>query len=67
MSKIIQSISDIISQYDVFILDQWGVMHDGYKGYECAINSFDFFDAAYRDKGWLALSCSENGILLFAP
>ena len=31
MSKIIQSISDIISQYDVFILDQWGVMHDGYK------------------------------------
>ena len=41
MSKIIQSISDIISQYDVFILDQWGVMHDGYKGYDLAINSVD--------------------------
>ena len=41
MTKIIQSISDIISQYDVFILDQWGVMHDGYKGYDLAINSVE--------------------------
>ena len=38
MSKIIESITDIISLYDVFILDQWGVMHDGYKGYDHAIN-----------------------------
>ena len=41
MSKIIKSISDIISQYDVFILDQWGVMHDGYKGYDHAINAVE--------------------------
>ena len=41
MSKIIDSISDIISLYDVFILDQWGVMHDGYKGYDHAINSVE--------------------------
>ena len=41
MSKIINSISDIISLYDVFILDQWGVMHDGNKGYDCAINSVE--------------------------
>ena len=41
MSKIINSISDIISLYDVFILDQWGVMHDGYKGYDLAINSVE--------------------------
>ena len=41
MSKIIDSISDIISFYDVFILDQWGVMHDGYKGYDYAINSVE--------------------------
>jgi HAD superfamily hydrolase (TIGR01459 family) len=39
MSKIIDTISDIISLYDVFILDQWGVMHDGYKGYEHAVIS----------------------------
>ena len=41
MSKIIKSIGDIISLYNVFILDQWGVMHDGYQGYDCAINSVE--------------------------
>ena len=41
MSKIIDSISDIISLYDVFILDQWGVMHDGYKGYDQAIKAVE--------------------------
>jgi len=41
MSKIIKSIDDIISLYNVFILDQWGVMHDGYKGYDFAINSVE--------------------------
>ena len=41
MSKIIESITDIVSLYDVFILDQWGVMHDGYKGYGHAINSVE--------------------------
>jgi len=41
MSKIIDNINDIMSLYDVFILDQWGVMHDGYKGYDHAINSVE--------------------------
>ena len=41
MSKIIKSINDIISLYDIFILDQWWVMHDGYKGYDHAINSVE--------------------------
>ena len=41
MSKIIDSIGDIISLYDVFILDQWGVMHDGYNGYDHAIISVE--------------------------
>ena len=41
MSKIIESITDIVSLYDVFILDQWGVMHDGHKGYDHAINSVE--------------------------
>ena len=39
MSKIIESMNDIISLYDVFILDQWGVMHDGVYGYDHAIES----------------------------
>jgi len=33
----IKGLADIINQYDVFILDQWGVMHDGIKGYTQAI------------------------------
>ena len=39
MTKIINSINEIIDLYDLFILDQWGVMHDGIKGYNHAIKS----------------------------
>ena len=39
MTKIIKSFSDILDKYDFFILDQWGVMHDGHKGYKHAINA----------------------------
>ena len=33
----IVGIKDIIDRYDVFILDQWGVMHNGEDGYTSAI------------------------------
>ena len=36
--KNIFGIRDILNKYDVFILDQWGVMHDGSKGYKQAIS-----------------------------
>ena len=39
MTKIINGINEIIHLYDVFILDQWGVMHDGVNGYDHAIHS----------------------------
>ena len=39
MIKIIDNISNILPLYDVFILDQWGVMHDGFNGYDHAIKS----------------------------
>ena len=26
-----------LDQYDLYILDQWGVMHDGQEGYKLAI------------------------------
>ena len=39
MTKIIDSISDIYNNYDFFILDQWGVMHDGQQGYKHAIEA----------------------------
>ncbi len=35
--KLISGISEIIDKYDIFILDQWGVIHDGKKGYTLAI------------------------------
>ena len=41
MTKIINSISKIIHLYDVCILDQWGVMHDGTYGYDYAIKSVE--------------------------
>ena len=41
MTKIIKNISEIIDLYDIFILDQWGVMHDGSHGYNHAIEAID--------------------------
>ena len=37
-SQTIKGLSEIIDKYDVFLLDQWGVMHDGNKGYKSAIH-----------------------------
>ena len=34
----IEGLADIVNQYDVFILDQWGVMHNGKKGYVQALS-----------------------------
>ena len=35
----IERISQIVDKYDVFILDQWGVMHNGFIGYPHSIDS----------------------------
>ena len=35
--KNIAGLKEIFQNYDYFILDQWGVMHDGYNGYPDAI------------------------------
>ncbi len=40
--KLINSIKVIADFYDNFIIDQWGVMHDGSKGYEHAISSIEY-------------------------
>ena len=39
MSKIINNISEVIDLYDTFLIDQWGVMHDGNNGYHHAIET----------------------------
>ncbi len=35
--KSVKGLMDIIDQYKIYILDQWGVMHNGVKGYDHAI------------------------------
>ena len=40
----IKSILDIIDNYDNYIIDQWGVMHDGYFGYEHAIEAINYLE-----------------------
>ncbi len=38
----INSILDIINKYENYIIDQWGVMHDGSTGYKNAIEAIDY-------------------------
>lgn len=40
-TKTINGLDEIYNNYDTFILDQWGVMHDGDKGYLNAIKCVD--------------------------
>ncbi len=43
--KEIKSIEEIIDDYDNFIIDQWGVMHDGTFGYDHAFNSINILNS----------------------
>ena len=40
----IKSITEIIDRYQNFIIDQWGVMHDGKEGYKHAIEAIEYLD-----------------------
>ena len=42
--KTIKSIEEIINDYDNFIIDQWGVMHDGAFGYDHAFNTINILN-----------------------
>ena len=48
-TQTIEGLADIVSQYDVFILDQWGVMHDGIRGYTQAIQSVEKLHQEKKD------------------
>ena len=37
MTKIINSITEIVHEYDTIVFDQWGVLHDGKVSFEGAI------------------------------
>ncbi|MDF3034528.1 MAG: family HAD-type hydrolase [Alphaproteobacteria bacterium] len=38
-SHFISGIKDVVDQYDAFIIDLWGVIHDGRKPYPCAVET----------------------------
>jgi len=46
-TQTIKGLAEILNQYDVFILDQWGVMHDGIKGY---IQAIKCVERLYQEK-----------------
>jgi HAD superfamily hydrolase (TIGR01459 family) len=37
--RLVSGIRDIVDDYDVFLLDMWGVMHDGFNAYEGVIET----------------------------
>ena len=41
---IIDSILDIVDDYENYIIDQWGVMHDGLSGFKHAIDTINLLE-----------------------
>lgn len=37
--QFISGIKDVVDQYDAFIIDLWGVVHNGHKPYPCALET----------------------------
>ena len=58
MLKAIKGINEIIDNYETFIIDQWGVMHDGKKGYQHAIKCINFLKK--KEKNLIIISNSSK-------
>jgi len=56
--KMINGLTDIIDSFDTFILDQWGVLHNGGDAFSEAIQALEFLKA--HDKKVVILSNSGN-------
>ena len=56
--KSIKGIREIIDNYDLFILDQWGVMHNGHNGYDDAIKCVEFLHK--KNKEMIIISNSSK-------
>ncbi len=54
----IKSILEIIHKYENFIIDQWGVMHDGEVGYKHAIETIDYLNK--KNKNLFIISNSSK-------
>lgn len=49
MTHLLSSLSEIASTFDVAVLDQWGVLHDGEKPYPGAVQALRDLQAAGKD------------------
>lgn len=58
MIPVLSGIANIADQYDAFIFDIWGVLHDGLRPYEGVIDCLH--ELKLRDKSVLLLSNSPN-------
>ncbi len=56
--KKIYSIKELIENYDNFIIDQWGVMHDGSFGFKHAIDSINYLNS--KNKNLFIISNSSK-------
>ncbi len=54
----INSISEIINKYENYIIDQWGVMHNGYFGYKHALETIDYLNK--KNKNLFIISNSSK-------
>ncbi|MEM9212525.1 MAG: TIGR01459 family HAD-type hydrolase, partial [Pseudomonadota bacterium] len=41
MTRALQSLTEIASDYDAIVFDQWGVLHDGTKPYPKAVRTLE--------------------------
>ncbi len=56
----INSILQIIDKYENYIIDQWGVMHDGSKGYKNAIEAIDYLKKKKKNLFIISNSSKRN-------
>ena len=54
----INSILDVINKYENYIIDQWGVMHDGEIGYKHAIETIKYLEK--KNKNLFIISNSSK-------
>ena len=54
----LKSISEIVNKYENYIIDQWGVMHNGVIGYKHAIETINFLEK--KNKNLFIISNSSK-------
>lgn len=59
--KILSSVKELIEYYDNFIIDQWGVMHNGSIGFEHAVRAVDYLNKKNKNLFIISNSSKREG------